>query len=304
MHRVAVARSRCLTERRDGLPKFARRRCHLQTHHVARASTGLGRRALLKLQCNGQCAANHGYFWRETSVRQTMPTCVRERPFTRCRAIATASCRCAKTGKSPKVTGWPGPCNGHVVAPSQEIRHNVCKDPLWFTSAVFARAQRLVRLPLDKKDDEADAFREGGTARKVRCAARPSNTNSARSTASAGPSRTPYSGTAPATPYAKCTASRGRCGRGEPGHGHVLASLTILHVPPTTISKDLPLGAVYGRTRTGHVSLRITALHRRIRHTLMDAPSLRPTTARSVRCSRPRLRQAARFARRGEFSID
>ena len=108
---------------------------------------------------------------------------------------------------------------------------------LWLAGCTLVLGS-LSGCMLDKKDDGADAFREAVPEQESIALSGP-DSSSARSTAAAAPSRRTL-GTLPATPYAKWYGFTREMRRGvNQVTAGVLASVwAILHVPPTTISKD------------------------------------------------------------------
>ncbi|HKO53621.1 MAG TPA: hypothetical protein VJV79_38195 [Polyangiaceae bacterium] len=113
------------------------------------------------------------------------------------------------------------------------------KTRLWFTFTGCSFAlSALSGCALDKKDDDAEAFREA-VPQSGSVALSGPDANSARSTAAAGPSRRTL-GTAPTTSYAKWYGftREMRQGVNQITAGVLGGVWAILHVPPTTISKD------------------------------------------------------------------
>ncbi|HYQ41788.1 MAG TPA: hypothetical protein VER11_07465 [Polyangiaceae bacterium] len=91
---------------------------------------------------------------------------------------------------------------------------------------------------LDKKDDDADAFREAVPEEQSVALSGP-DSSSASSTAAVGPTRRTL-GTTPATQYAKWYGFTREMRRGvnQVTAGVLAGVWTILHVPPSAISKD------------------------------------------------------------------
>ncbi len=111
------------------------------------------------------------------------------------------------------------------------------KTRLWFTGCSLALSA-LSGCTLEKKDDDADAFREAVPQEESIALAGP-DASSASSTAAAGPSRRTL-GTQPTLAYAKWYKFTRDMRRGvnQVTAGVLGGVWTILHVPPSAISKN------------------------------------------------------------------
>jgi len=118
------------------------------------------------------------------------------------------------------------------------------KTRLWFAGYSLAFSA-LSGCTLEKKDDAADAFRQAVPQEESVALSGP-DSSSANSTAAARPSRRTL-GSAPTTPYAKWYGfTRAmRQGVNQVTAGVLGGVWAILHVPPTTLGKDVATWGPY-----------------------------------------------------------